>query len=68
MKTNLGVSIIICSHNSERIIEKTLRTLIKQKTSRRKNWEILLIIDNRSDDNTLKHKNIIRNTGCYISS
>jgi len=53
MKTNLGVSIIICSHNSERIIEKTLRTLIKQKTSLRKNWEILLI-DNRSDDNTLK--------------
>lgn len=58
MAKKLGVSISICSHNSEQVIEKTLLYLSRQQVSSGRKWEILLI-DNRSTDLTLKKVKVL---------
>ncbi|RJR29207.1 glycosyltransferase family 2 protein [Candidatus Microgenomates bacterium] len=59
MAKKLGVSIAICSHNSEQVIEKTLLHLSKQKTSPGRKWEILLIDNKSTDQTTKKVKNLM---------
>ncbi|MBC8034704.1 MAG: glycosyltransferase family 2 protein [Chitinophagaceae bacterium] len=46
-----GVSVILCCHNSEKRIEKTLQALAAQKFTSQVFWEIILV-DNASSDNT----------------
>lgn len=46
-----GISILICTHNSSRLIEKTLSHLLKQKVSPTIPWEIILV-DNACTDGT----------------
>jgi len=46
-----GISVLICTHNSSRRIEKTLSYLIKQKVRSAIPWEIVLV-DNASTDGT----------------
>ena len=48
-----GVSVIICTHNNEDTIERTLRHLIVQRVPDYIPWEII-IVDNASSDNTLQ--------------
>ncbi|MEO8209859.1 MAG: glycosyltransferase, partial [bacterium] len=48
-----GVSVVICTHNNEETIERTLRHLIIQKVPKYIPWEIILI-DNASADNTIQ--------------
>jgi len=44
-----GVSVIICCHNSEKVLPETLRHLLKQKLTYPIDWEVI-IIDNGSND------------------
>lgn len=53
-----GVSVIVCTNNSEDTIERTLRHLFVQRVPEYIPWEII-ISDNSSTDNTIK---IIENT------
>ncbi len=48
----LGVSIVICCHNSSKVIENTLLHLAKQQVTSQRQWEIILV-DNGSIDNTI---------------
>lgn len=49
----LGISVIICCHNSEDELPKTIEHLANQEISEDIPWEVL-IIDNASKDNTAK--------------
>jgi len=51
MRKKLGVSVCICSYNSERTVKKCLSYLSKQKVLRNRKWEVLLV-DNGSTDKT----------------
>ena len=46
-----GVSVIVCCYNSAWIIERCLKALLNQKTSRNLEWEII-VVNNASTDNT----------------
>ena len=46
-----GISILICTHNSSKLIEKTLSYLLKQKVHSSIPWEIVLV-DNACTDGT----------------
>ena len=46
-----GISLLICTHNSSKIIEKTLSYLSKQKVRSSIPWEVVLV-DNASTDGT----------------
>jgi len=46
-----GISVIICCHNSTRLLPATLTHLVCQRVDRAVNWEVL-IIDNASIDDT----------------
>jgi glycosyltransferase involved in cell wall biosynthesis len=48
---NLSVSVVICCHNSARLLPNTLAHLKRQRVSAAIDWEVL-IIDNASTDNT----------------
>ncbi len=50
---NIGISVIICCHNSEKRIQKALDCLDKQTGVKELNWEIL-VVDNASTDNTVR--------------
>lgn len=47
----LGVSVIICCHNSAKLLPKTLVHLRRQRTSATLEWEII-VVDNASTDGT----------------
>lgn len=47
-----GISVIICCYNSEWIIDRCLKALIKQKNTFDISWEII-IVNNNSTDNTV---------------
>jgi len=49
--SNYGVSVVICCFNSSKVIEKTLKSIIKQKVPDFIPWEVI-IVDNASTDNT----------------
>lgn len=49
----LGISVIICCHNSEDELPKTIEHLANQEVSEDIPWEVI-IIDNASKDNTAK--------------
>jgi glycosyltransferase involved in cell wall biosynthesis len=53
-----GISIIVVSYNSEKLIEETLSNLFKQENVSQLNWEILLV-NNNSTDNTLAISNAL---------
>lgn len=47
----LGVSVVICSHNGENLLPATLAHLKKQESINGLKWEVI-VIDNASSDNT----------------
>jgi glycosyltransferase involved in cell wall biosynthesis len=47
----LGVSVVICSHNGETLLPRTLAHLKNQQVTDNLKWEVL-VIDNASTDNT----------------
>jgi glycosyltransferase involved in cell wall biosynthesis len=47
----LGVSVVICCHDSARRLPDTLRHLAAQETDRRLSWEVI-VVDNASSDGT----------------
>lgn len=47
-----GISIVIVSHNSEKVIEQTLNCLFNQSETENINWEIVFV-NNNSNDNTI---------------
>jgi len=47
----LGVSIVICCHNSARLLPKTLSHLKRQRVPDGLSWEVV-IVDNASTDDT----------------
>lgn len=46
-----GVSIIICCHNSSKLLNETLRHICSLRSSEEFKWEVI-IVDNASSDNT----------------
>jgi cellulose synthase/poly-beta-1,6-N-acetylglucosamine synthase-like glycosyltransferase len=56
----IGISVAICSHNSEKIIKDTLLHLSRQKTSPNRKWEILLINNNSTDSTADIVKDLMR--------
>jgi glycosyltransferase involved in cell wall biosynthesis len=53
-----GISVVICSYNSENRIKKVLGCLLAQQNSDRFAWEVIMV-DNASVDNTIE---VARNT------
>jgi glycosyltransferase involved in cell wall biosynthesis len=51
MSNPLGVSVVICCHNSAQLLPPTLEHLKAQRTPRNLRWEII-VIDNASTDHT----------------
>ncbi|HMS66221.1 MAG TPA: glycosyltransferase [Ignavibacteria bacterium] len=51
MKTDEGVSIVICCHNSSEFLPETLKHICKLSVPSSIKWEVI-IIDNASSDNT----------------
>ncbi|MBV8358460.1 MAG: glycosyltransferase family 2 protein [Deltaproteobacteria bacterium] len=51
LEEGLGVSVVICSHNGEKVLPATLAHLKNQHCIKGLKWEVLLI-DNASSDNT----------------
>jgi glycosyltransferase involved in cell wall biosynthesis len=49
---NKGISVVICSYNSEHRIKKVLGCLQAQKNHKGFNWEVIMV-DNTSTDNTM---------------
>lgn len=49
----LGISVIICTYNGEKQLEKTFEYLFKQKIKENIDWEII-VVNNNSTDNTAK--------------
>ncbi len=60
-KNENGVSIIICCYNSEKVIEKSLTSILNQKSSIP--YE-LIIVDNNCSDNTISMVNKIYKESC----
>lgn len=51
IKSNMGISIIICCHNSAERLPNTLQHLIRQVVPNIIKWEVI-VVDNASTDNT----------------
>ena len=51
--TRLGVSVVICCHNSELLLPQTIARLKRQRVCRELEWEVLLV-DNASTDGTVQ--------------
>ncbi len=52
MNFKKGISVVIISYNSEKVIENTLKALFVQENTENINWEIIFV-NNNSNDNTV---------------
>lgn len=50
--TRLGVSVVICCHNSATLLPQTIAHLKRQRVGRELEWEVL-VVDNASADSTV---------------
>lgn len=46
----VGISVVVVSYNSQKIIEPTLHSLFTQKNIDQINWEVILVNNNSTDD------------------
>jgi len=60
MEKKLGITVVICCHNSELTIQNTLSFLEKQKVSPNRNWEVLLVDNNSTDSTVIKAQELSR--------
>ncbi len=51
--TRLGVSVVICCHNSAILLPQTIAHLKRQRVDRGLEWEVL-VVDNASSDSTVQ--------------